>query len=314
MVAKRKNTKSKAKRISFRRGSSKSKSKKQSSPHGPGLTRILKVLVVAGVVACMGLGVVYWGKFIKQTTSAPPERIPLELALEPAWVNDELEQKLYTAATADGQGLKIDETAAQRVQQNIETLFGWLADVKVRTMHDRLRVEGRWRKPLVLVKLGLQSFYVDRELVVLDFVEMPELPIIKVKGLAVLPDTPSLGQVWQRDDLAAAVELVALLDQWDKDKTPEKPLLREIASIDISNYNGRENSRFPHIVLYTTDDTEVIWGAELGNCYQHLEATDAEKLAKLYAYYEEYGSLRGDVKYINLRDPQDRIPLPIDKD
>ncbi|GAJ08013.1 unnamed protein product, partial [marine sediment metagenome] len=69
-----------------------------------------------------------------------------------------------------------------------------------------------------------------------------------------------------------------------------------------------------HIVLYTTDDTEVIWGAELGKWQQHLEATDAEKLAKLYAYYEEYGSLLGDVKYINLRDPQDRIPLPIDKD
>ena len=310
MVAKRKSTK----KISFRRGCSKSTRKKQSSPHGPGLTRILKVLAVAGVVACMGLGIVYWGKFIKQTTSAPLKRIPLELALEPAWVNDELEQKLYTAAAADGQGLKIDETAAQRVQENIETLFGWLAEVRVRTMHDRLRVEGRWRKPLVLVKLGLQSFYVDRELVVLDFVEMPELPIIKVKGLAVLPETPSLGQVWQRDDLAAAVELVALLNQWDKEKTPDKPLLKEIASIDISNYDGNENSRFPHIVLYTTDNTEVIWGAELGKWQQHFEATDAEKLAKLYAHYEEYGSLLGDVKYINLRDPQDKIPLPIDKD
>jgi hypothetical protein len=46
---------------------------------------------------------------------------------------------------------------------------------------------------------------------------------------------------------------------------------------------------------------------------QHLEATDEDKLAKLYGYYKEYGSLMGRAKYINLRDPQDKIPLPIDK-
>ena len=40
---------------------------------------------------------------------------------------------------------------------------------------------------------------------------------------------------------------------------------------------------------------------------------DEEKLAKLYAYYKEFGSLSADVKYINLRNPQDKMPQPIDK-
>jgi hypothetical protein len=99
----------------------------------------------------------------------------------------------------------------------------------------------------------------------------------------------------------------------DKSVTPNKPLLYDIDRIDVSNFTGRKNSRLPHIVLYTRDDTEVIWGAEFGRWQRYLEATDEEKLAKLYAYYKEYGSLSGGVKYINLRDPQDNIPQPADK-
>ena len=99
----------------------------------------------------------------------------------------------------------------------------------------------------------------------------------------------------------------------DKLTTPDKPLLYEIDSIDVSNFNGRENRQFPHIVLYAKDKTEIIWGAEIGNWARHFEAKDEEKLAKLYSYYKEHGSLLEGVKYINLRDPQDDIPLPIDK-
>ena len=294
----------------------KSKRKKRSAQSpldGIQLSGILKVFAVVCTLGGIVLGIIYWDRFIKQSASALEDVVPLEIKAEPAWVNDRLKENLSIAARADGLGLKLDATAARRVQQNIQTLFPWLDNVTVRTMHDRLLIEGRWRMPLVFIKRGLDSFYVDRDLVVLDFVEMPHLIITKVIGLVVTPEPPTLGQVWQRDDLAAAVALAEVLTQWDRERTPDKPLLDEIAAIDVSNYNGRKNSRSPHIVLYTTDNAEVIWGAELGKWQRHLEATDAEKLAKLYSYYEEYGSLLGEVKYINLRDPQDRIHLPIDK-
>ena len=54
-------------------------------------------------------------------------------------------------------------------------------------------------------------------------------------------------------------------------------------------------------------------GAAVGKWQQHLESTDEQKLAKLYAYYKEFGTLSGGAKYINLRDPKHNIPLPIDK-
>jgi hypothetical protein len=164
-----------------------------------------------------------------------------------------------------------------------------------------------------VVKSGLRKSYLDDEQVVLDFVPMPNLPIVEVKGLSPMTKMPQPGEVWQRDDVAAAVAVLSRLDRMDGLATPDKPLLREIDSIDVSNFGGRKNTGQPHIVLYTKDGTEVIWGAEIGMWGQHLEATDEDKLAKLYGYYKEYGSLMGRAKYINLRDPQDKIPLPIDK-
>ena len=178
--------------------------------------------------------------------------------------------------------------------------------------HDRLLIKARWRKPLALVKSGIQSFYVDDELVVLDFVPMPNLPIVRISGLSTT-DIPPPGKAWQKDDLSAAVAILARLDRMDKLVTPDSPLLYEISHLDVTNFNGRQNSRLPHIILYTKDGTEIIWGAEIGAWQRHLEATDEEKLAKLYGHYKKYGSLLNNVKYINLRNPQDNVPLPIDK-
>jgi cell division septal protein FtsQ len=92
----------------------------------------------------------------------------------------------------------------------------------------------------------------------------------------------------------------------------DKPLLRQIDRIDVANFEGRKNKREPHISLYTKDGTQIIWGAELGTWQRHLESPDDDKLAKLYTYYQQYGTLSG-VKYINLRDPQQKIYLPVDK-
>ena len=75
----------------------------------------------------------------------------------------------------------------------------------------------------------------------------------------------------------------------------------------------REDRRAAHIVLWAKDNTQIIWGAELGDWARYLEAKDDLKLAKLYSYYKEYGTVMGGVRYINLRDPQDKVPQPIDK-
>ena len=229
----------------------------------------------------------------------------------PAWVNEELKQKALTAARSDLEDLRIDENAAGLVQQNIDRRFAWLNDVKVQTTHNAVRIEGRWRRPMGLIKSGRRSFYVDAEQVLLDFVEMPGMPIVEITGLTSVRKIRPLGEVWEGDDLAAAITLLDRLERRDRDE--EKPLLSEINRLDVSNFEGRKYRKLPHIVLYANDDTKIMWGAKIGEWQRYLESTDEQKIAKLYGYYKEYGTLSGGVKYINLCDPQDDIPQPIDK-
>ncbi|MHC4641447.1 MAG: cell division protein FtsQ/DivIB [Planctomycetota bacterium] len=275
---------------------------------------------MACVSAAMGIGIVYalWigfislDKYVKNNIPIWEKASTLKLINVPMWVNEPLQKKIYTAAAPRGD-FKPDENAAHLVQKNLAQGTAWLTDVKVKTTHDSIHIEGRWRRPLALVKMGLSKWYVDSEMVVLDFVSLPNLHIVRVEGLQLTTNTPTPGSVWQPEDLTAAIAILAQLERMDKILTPDKPLLYEIASIDISNFKGRANSRFPHIVLYAKDNTEIIWGAEIDNWQPHLESTDEQKLAKLYEYYRKHGSLLGPVKYINLKDPQDNIPLPIDK-
>lgn len=285
------------------------------------MIRILKILTVACVLvsaaACILVGIVVGfsslERYVKKTSPVPDKTISLELADVPAWVNKQLKEKVLAAARGDGEDLRLDENAASSVQQNIKEKVVWLDKVTVQRTHDGFRIEGRWRRPVALVKSGLRQFYVDAEQVVLDFVQMPHLPIVKVIGLPLITKTPPLGEVWQRDDLAAAIAILEQFRRMDRLVTQDKPLLYEIDRVDVSNFNGRENSKLPHIFLYAKDNTQIIWGAEVGKWQRYLESTDEQKLAKLYGYYKEYGTLSGGAKYINLRDPQDNIPLPIDK-
>jgi hypothetical protein len=271
---------------------------------------ILKIMAVVCVISGIIIGLVFLEKYVKETV--PVDDVYLELAGVPFWASEELKQKVHAAAIGKA-GNGLGEDIAQSVRRNLDQHTAWLDDVKVLSTYDRLRVEGRWRKPIGLIKFGRLQFYVDAERVVLDYVPLPDLPIVEIKGLPPVTKTPPLGEVWQRDDLAAAVMILDRLDHMDKTLTPNKPLLYEIDRIDVSNFNGLQNSRYAHIILYSKDNSQIIWGAELGKWQQHLESTDEEKLAKLYGYYKDYGTLSGGARYINLRDPRDKIPLPIDK-
>ena len=309
-MAKRRKTKRKRKKVSFKLGASKRK-KAVKAFEGPSLKSVLRVLELVCVIAAATFIFYFLEKYVR--TIKPVQSAALELVDVPEWVNETLQERIYQAAVAYGEDVKVDETAAQTVQQNIEELVRWVDDVRVLTTHDRLLIEARWRKPVALVEWPGQTCYVDSELVALDFVPVPNLPIVKVAGLTGAGEAPEPGQAWRRGDLAAAVTILGKLEQMDATVTPEKPLLYEIGSIDVSNFEGRKNRREPHIVLYTKDDTEIIWGAEFGTWQRYLEAPDDEKLAKLYSYYEEFGTLLGGAKYINLRDPQEVIPGPTDK-
>ncbi len=307
-MAIRKSKKNKKRRISFKPGALRAKKKKKTSRLGPSFIRFLKISSIACAVLAIGLLLIYAEKYVRSSRGV--QSGPVVLVGAPEWVGEQLKAKIL--AGAGGRTFNLDENAAALVQKNLSSA-PWLNNVRVLTTEKSIEVHATFRKPIALVKSGLNNFYVDAEQVVLDYVPMPHLLIVEIRGLTPVVVMPKFGQVWRRDDLTAAIKLLERLSKMDRDVTPAKPLLREIATIDVSNYQGRKNSSRPHIILYTNDNIEIQWGAELGAWQKYLESMDEQKLAKLYGYYKEKGTLSGPEQYIILHYPRDNIPLPVDK-
>lgn len=268
----------------------------------------VKVTAVMCLMVAGGAFLRYAEGYVGSTT--PVGEAALELLDVPAWVNYDLNAKVVAAA--GGNRFPVAEDTAEVVARNLASM-SWLADVRIEVTHKAVRVAARWRKPLALIQRGPSKFYVDSDLVVLDYMPMAHLPIVEVEGVQTNFTPPAPGTAFKQADLAAAVRLIIALSRMDAEISPQRPLLDQLANIDVSNYNGRRNDGKPHIILHAKDGTELLWGAELGEWAKRFEAPDKQKLAKLYVYYAQYPSLSAGGKYINLYNPQDRVPQPIDK-
>jgi len=235
---------------------------------------------------------------------------PLVLEDIPVWVDQSplLHEKITTAV--GGATFPLEEDVASGLAAGLSGLV-WLEDVQVRVTPEDVRIRGLWRRPAALLAVGSEKFYVDQDRVVLDYVDLPYLGVKWVFGVQ-LPKVPLPGEVLDRGDLQEAIDLLALLEYMDIRSTPAKPLLAEIEGVDVDNYQGRRNPHKPHVVLVAKDGTQVIWGAEIGAYGRYVEAKEEEKLAGLYSYYKECGTLMGLVKYIDLRALQSEVPSPID--
>ena len=304
-MAREKNKLKRSKKIKIRSGNPGSKKAFWTSPN---LLKTLKVLLLVAVFVSAGVLLYFAERYVKSTKPAATGTI--ELIDMPKWA-DQLRTKILEAAGQDV--VMLDETAAQKVVENLSSV-AWLDNVKGLTTEKSIQVSAQYRKPIAVIESGSRKFYVDSKQVILDYVPMPQLLIVEIKGLSLEKDVPHPGQVWRRDDLEAAVALREEIYEMEVKTRFPKSLLREIAVIDVSNYGGRKNSKEPHIILYTRNNTSIFWGAELGKWSQNLESTDEQKLAKLFGYYKENGyKFPTSPKYIILRDPRDNITLPIDK-
>jgi hypothetical protein len=276
------------------------------------------IIIFAIIIIFVGIavGFVFLERFVKKQINFGSQTLGLELTYVPDWVSPELQQKILTTAGKGGVIFALNETMARQVSENLQT-FSWLNDVKVTIGSKSIIVKASYRKPIALINAEDGQYYIDSQLVVLDFVPISKLPIVEITGVPTNQLSPrSIGTKWQSEDVAAAVELIELLDKMDKQVEPKKPLLAEIKSIDMSNFNGRRTASQPHIVFYAKDGTEIKWGAKKGDWSRNLEARDEEKLTILYNTYKELGTIqiRAAQKgsFIDLTKPQ-TLSLPIDK-
>ncbi len=286
----------------------------RNSKAGEGLSALMsamKIFVVVTTIGAAAVGFAWLSQHVPQSNRDEDGIASLILIDPPIWLNDDLKTKIAYAAITDGENLAIDRDAAASVQTNLAENFVWLAQPRVRVTSETVEVRGKWRRPLALIRINDTSFYLDTKSVLLDHVEVPALAIVEIKGFA-NTQTPTLGQKLDDPDIAAAMAILLRLARMDRLVTPNDPLMAHIGSIDMANFQGANDADAPHIKLFSKKDTAIIWGVELGQWSQHLEASDEQKLARLYGFFKEVGSLDDGVQFINLSDPRGKIPLPID--
>jgi hypothetical protein len=266
---------------------------------------ILKVFAISVVLVGIGFSFYYLERYVHVSPKVLHTVHKLKFDKSPLWANEELLAKIKEAASRN-EDFTIDDDLAASVAKNLSTV-AWLENVQVRVVGDAVVVSANWRTPVALFRGQDRQVYVASDLTILDYVPLAAAPIVELTGVG-SGNAPSVGKVWDKADVAAAAEVLRLLEKMDM-LTTQKPLLSRIASIDMSNLNGRKSSTEPHIVLITKDGKNINWGAAVGTTQKYLEATDQEKLASLYDSYKADGTLEK-YKYIELRYPQKVIPQP----
>lgn len=298
--------------FSFKKKLTKTEKKQRSIAVRSTLLIFMLIIIAVALVA----GFIFMDRFVKRTSNFADRSLGLELLDVPDWVGSQLQQEIVDTAHKGGVDFLLNETTARQVGENLRTL-PWLYDVQVSIGAESIIVKANYRRPLALIKARDGQFYIDAQSVVLNYIPVDKLIIPEITGTSAYLLTPrSVGEKSAGADLAAAIELIELLSKMDVQVTPKKPLLAEIKSIDMSNFDGRRSSSQPHIVFYAEDGTEIKWGAKKGDWSKNLEARDEEKLTILYNTFTELGTIqiRAAQKgsFIDLTKPQ-TMSLPIDK-
>lgn len=284
---------------------------RSSSEPSPWAVR-LKVAFTILAWACVGAGIcvgfIYLHRYISATGPAAAKYGPIELDGVPEW----LEQNWIDTitATAGGTSFLLNDQTAQMIAERLDTL-SWMDQVRVQATPSLLRVEAVYRKPAARVKIGTGRWvYLDEQGVVLDPLPLDSIHLVEIRGLPA-DQVPPPGGTCHADQAAAAAKLLKILERMDQKCCPDKPLLREIEYIDVSNFARQQSASKPHIIFVAKDGTPIYWGAAYGKSAMYFEAEETEKLTTLYNFYTQNGyTLLGKVKYIDLRTPLSQRPRP----
>ena len=286
--------------------------KKKNTPLVPKwLWVMLTIIGFAILIAGLMAGFMYMEQYVKTLPQRQSHARPLNLKEPPpwlgeAWINHILE-------VTDSSLFLLDEGAGRAISEKLSRI-PWIYDVQVKTTQTTLDIFAQYRRPIVAVTVNGKRYYVDEQRVVFEALPVTLIAVPEVVGFSDRTIGAS-GKVWLAEDIKAAVDLIRVLGLMDlpTDANPNpKPLLDEIANIDVSNFAGRKSSSRPHLILNVKDGvTQIYWGAAWGQASRLLEADEKEKVTRLYQQYHEYGNtLMGKAKFIELRQPQSLVPRP----
>lgn len=288
------------------------------TPGRPRLKLFLHVAAAVSFLTIFTLGVKSSRDFADRSV-LKPAAVNVQLINPPAWMNDEVRQRIVQIATPVSAKSSLDHDQVREIAQ-ILAAEPWVKKVnRVQRVYgkqpgDTLEVDCEFRAPLALVQDDGWFWMVDSEGVKLpERFTKDELAKVAIgKGLekiqlrvvtGVHNAAPQAGERWPGRDLEAGLELVKLFF--------DKPYMNDVAMIDVANVDpvqpdvaGAKNE----VVLHTRYNTQIRWGSPIKQSGFSVEVSSAQKLATLERLWHEYQRLDAGKPWIEIR--YDRVVYP----
>jgi len=236
--------------------------------------KIAAVLGAAVAVGCVAVAFGYMDRYVHAVSPVTEPVGQLELVAPPVWINPQLQARI--AAAAGGYYFPLDEDIAEIIAVRLQGL-AWIYNIRVRTTSRTIQIYADYRKPAAMITSGGKKYYLalvapddpcyeqnSSRVMLLDYIPLDTPAVVEIKGLS-LRRLPVAGDIWQGRDITSTIELLTVLGRMDEISCGDAPLLDQLASVDISNFDGRKNKNNPHIILNAKDGTQIYWGAAYGD-------------------------------------------------
>ncbi|MFA6176625.1 MAG: hypothetical protein WC765_08625, partial [Phycisphaerae bacterium] len=111
------------------------------------------IIIFAAIVVCVAVvvGFVFLDRYVKANLKLEKKTVPIHLLNFPDWGSEELKQKIVAEAAGDSKDLKLSDSAAMRIGENIAE-FSWLYNTKVQIGNQAIVIDAQYRLPVALIK------------------------------------------------------------------------------------------------------------------------------------------------------------------
>lgn len=280
---------------------------------------ILHGLAAVSFLTLLGFSINASRDYADRSVLKPKTPIAVQLVNPPAWMNDELRQRIIQIATPVSAKSSLDHDQVKEIAE-ILSAEPWVIKVnRIQRVYgsapgDTLEVDCDFRAPVALVQDEGWFWMVDAEGIKLpERFTKDELAKVAIgRGLekiqlrvvtGIHQPAPQAGEKWPGRDLEAGIELARLFF--------DKPYMNDVAMIDVSNVdpvNPQMAGAKNEVVLHTRYNTQIRWGSPIQQSGFSVEVPAAQKLATLQRLYTEYGRLDAGRPWIEIR--YDRVVYP----
>ncbi len=258
------------------------------------------VFVLTGIA--VGLG--YLEGYVKNVAAERSISIELEFVGEkPTWAPLELISDINLSSGINSDDFLLDDDLVNKAYKSI-SVNPWVESVNsVRKCYSGIiQFDYSLRCPVAKMIKGDQIYYIDSEGIVIPYAPI-DRHLVCIKGSR--QALPKPGMQVKQSDILAALDILKKIQFVDNNLTNNSDAIwTELAVIDVSNFEGRNDPSISHINLYTHKDTQIRWGAAVGREKAYWEADFTTKLTRLYRDFRDYGTLDINTSGIELRNHQ----------